>query len=173
MATATTHLTLEEFDQQYGHESGWEYWFGEAVRKPVPTWYHAILQIVLSNLLFEAGYFAGGEIDLKVDPDWQPRPDVLGNTAISGRYPTQPVDIVIEVLSDDQFRYLTDKCGHYQRIGIERIYVADPEERKLWKWNSDQRHLDLVNKIELPNGRSLTSSLIWTEFEKRVAKHLL
>ena len=78
MATAPqTLLTLEEFDARYGSEPGWEYWFGEAVRKPVPTWYHGVLQVVLANLLLEAGYFSGSEIDLKVDPRWQPRPDVL------------------------------------------------------------------------------------------------
>ena len=58
-------LTLEEFDRLYGAEAGWEYWFGEAVKKPVPTWSHGILQIVLANLLFESGYYAGAEIDLK------------------------------------------------------------------------------------------------------------
>jgi Uma2 family endonuclease len=171
MATAPqTVLTLEEFDQRYGSEPGWEYWFGEAVRKPVPTWYHGVLQVVLANLLFEAGYFAGGEIDLKVDPRWQPRPDVLAASAIDGRYPTKPVDLVIEILSDDQFRYLHDKCRHYKRIGIQRIYVADPDERRLWQWNPERDSLDPSETIILPNGTALAGSLIWTEFEKRISR---
>jgi hypothetical protein len=38
MATAPkTLFTLEEFEQRYGSEPGWEYWFEEAVRKPTPT----------------------------------------------------------------------------------------------------------------------------------------
>ncbi len=36
MSTAPQFLTVEEFDQRYGSESGWEYWYRNAVRKPVP-----------------------------------------------------------------------------------------------------------------------------------------
>jgi hypothetical protein len=41
----------------YAHENGWEYWFGEAVRKPVPTWLHAILQGLLAELLYKGRFF--------------------------------------------------------------------------------------------------------------------
>jgi len=171
MATAPhTLLTLEEFDQRYGSEPGGEYWFGEAMRKPVPTWYHGVLQVVLANLLFEAGYFSWSEIDLKVDPRWQPRPDVLAASAIDGRYPTKPVDLVIEILSDDQFRYLQDKCRHYQRLGIQGIYVADPEQRRLWQWNAERDNLDRTENIVLPNGVFLVGAAVWAEFEKRISR---
>ena len=171
MATVpNTLLTLEEFDQRYGPEPGWEYWFGEVVRKPVPTWYHGILQFVLTGLLFDAGYFAGGEIDLKVDPRWQPRPDVLGASAIDGPYPTKPVELVIEILSDDQFRYVHEKCRHYHRIGIPAVYVADPEQRRLWQWNPERENLDPTENIVLPNAVPLTGATIWAEFERRIAQ---
>ena len=163
-------LTLEEFDQRYGAEPGWEYWFGQAVRKPAATWYQGILQFVLTGLLFEAGYFAGGEIDLKIDPRWQPRPDVLGASAIEGQYPTKPVELVIEILSDDQFRYIHEKCRHYERIGILAIYVADPEQRRLWKWNPDKQNLNPIEDMVLPNGALLAGSVIWAEFERRIAR---
>jgi len=127
MATAAVLLTLEQFHEQYGSESGWEFWFGEAVRKPVPTWYHGILQVLLGDLLFKAGYFAGAEINLRIDPNWEPRPDVLAAREIEGKYPTKPVDLVIEILSDDQMGMLLKKCEHYTRIGIPDIYVFDPE----------------------------------------------
>src|SRR5436305_1300964 len=142
-------LTLEEFDRLYGAEAGWEYWFGEAVKKPVPTWSHGILQFVLANLLFESGYYAGAEIDLKIDPQWQPRPDVLAASIIAGRYPTEPVDLVVEILSDDQFRYIHDKCRHYQRVGIEAVFVIDPDERRLWSWDPGTETLTPVDELQL------------------------
>lgn len=161
-------LTLEEFDRLYSAEAGWEFWFGQAIRKPVPTWYHGILQIVLGNLLFQAGYFAGAEIYLKVDRAWQPRPDLIAAKTMAGPYPATPVDIVIEILSDDQFRYLHQKCQNYARIGISHVFVLDPEQRKSWRWSSETETLQTIDALLLPNGVSLATEAIWTEFEARI-----
>lgn len=169
MATvAVPRLTLEDFDRQYGHENGWEYWFGEAVRKPVPTWYHGILQVILGELLFRLGYLAASEIDLKIDRNWQPRPDVLAAREITGRYPTQPVDLVIEILSDDQMSFLLTKCEHYARIGISSIYVFDPEGRRVWRWNSTLNDLEHARDIPLSNGNVLRYDDVWAEFDRRI-----
>jgi Uma2 family endonuclease len=65
MATAPQLLTVEEFDKRYGSESGWEYWYGRALRKPVPDKLHALLQRILMQLLNAAGYESGGEFDFK------------------------------------------------------------------------------------------------------------
>src|SRR5450755_642431 len=72
MERTASSLSLEEYDLIYGHESGWEYWFGEARRKPVPTYLHGLLSFLLAELLRRAGYFVSGESDLKVVSDWQP-----------------------------------------------------------------------------------------------------
>jgi hypothetical protein len=60
MATAPHYLTVDEFERLYGHENGWEYWFGKAVRKPIPTWAHGILQQLVAELILEAGYVLVG-----------------------------------------------------------------------------------------------------------------
>lgn len=45
MATATHPLTVEEFRNRYADEKPYfEYWFGEAIRKSVPTTIPGILQ---------------------------------------------------------------------------------------------------------------------------------
>ncbi len=44
MPPAGTQLTINEYDALYGGEPGWEYWFGEARRKPVPTKLHGVLE---------------------------------------------------------------------------------------------------------------------------------
>jgi len=171
MATAAGSLTLEQYHKQYGSEPGWEFWFGEAVRKPVPTWYHCVLQILLGKLLFRARYVAGSELDLRIDPNWEPRPDVTAALSITGRYPTKSSDIelVIEILSDDQMRTLLDKCQQYARIGIAHIYVFDPEGRRIWKWNASINDLDHCVDVDLPNGTVLRYDDIWSEFERRLA----
>ena len=76
MATATGRMTLEQFHELYDSENGYEYWFGKAVRKHRPTWTHAILQGQLVELLTRLGYFSGSELTLRVDSEWEPRPDV-------------------------------------------------------------------------------------------------
>ena len=172
MAAGTTLLTLEEYHAKYAHEAGWEYWFGEAVRKPVPTWYHSVLQWILARFLSDAGFIAGSELDLRIDQNWEPRPDVAGATAITGRYPTKPneISLVIEILSDDQMSYLLKKCQNYVRIGIEHIYVFDPEGQRIWKWSKEEDDLIRVQGIQFEDGdRSfLPGERIWTEFKRRI-----
>lgn len=73
MATSPQYLTVDDFERQYGHESGWEYWFGEAIQKSKPTWAHAILQQLIPELISQAGYVTGPEVDLRASPDWRPR----------------------------------------------------------------------------------------------------
>jgi hypothetical protein len=62
MAVATVLLTIEQFHGLYGSESGYEYWFGEIIRKPISTWLHCILQGQLVELLRRLGYFSASEL---------------------------------------------------------------------------------------------------------------
>jgi Uma2 family endonuclease len=167
MPSGTCILTLAEYHAQYAGENGWEFWFGEAVRKPVPTWLHSILQTPLCELIYKAGYFSGSELELRIDPNWEPRPDVAGALKLEQPYPTRPVEIVIEILSDDQMEQLLKKCGHYARIGILQIFVADPESRRIWQWRGGE--LLRVTDICLGNGVVITGALVWSEFDRRIA----
>jgi len=170
MAATNPLLTLEQYHAQYAHENGWEYWFGEAVRKPVPTWLHAILQALLCDLIYKAGYFSGSELDLHIDPNWEPRPDVAAALELEQPYPTRPIDIAIEVLSDDQMGMLLEKCGHYARIGIPQIFVFDPKGRRIWTWNAALDDLERVPNLALSNGITITGDSIWEEFDRRLEK---
>src|SRR5579875_1491528 len=112
MATVTRPLTLEEFRYRYAYEKPYyEYWFGEAVQKSVPTWLHAVLQQLLCELLRQAGYKSGPEVELRIVDDWQPKPDVIGVTSMETEYPEKPFEIVAEVLSpDDPMPRVFEKC---------------------------------------------------------------
>ncbi len=160
----TAFLTVNEYDALYGHQAGWEYWFGEARRKPVPTYLHGLLQIVLGGLLNRAGYIASVESDVKIAPDWQPRPDVCGVLEVTEKYVTRPENVVIfEVLSEDD--YIVAKCRHYSEIKIEQIFVFDPDEKTIAAWDGEK--LRPVIDVKLANGVTITGATIWLEFRKR------
>ena len=169
MATASTLLTLEEFNAQYANEHGYEYWFGEVVRKGMPTWLHGVLQVILAEFLHRLGYITGSEIDLRIDPNWQPRPDIAAALKIEGRYPTKPVDIVVEVLSpDDPMTRVYEKCRQYTRIGIPQIFVFDPESKTAWEWSRETHNLETIQALHLANRSMLPVAEIWAELDARL-----
>ena len=139
MIAATTLVTLDQYHAQYENENGYEYWFGEVVRKPAPTWLHAILQAQLSELLYQLGYFSGSELALRVLPDWEPRPDVSASLELEQPYPTKPIAIAIEILSNDEVSRLFSKCRKYVKMGIPQVFVFDPEAHDAWEWSWETR----------------------------------
>ncbi|MBV9303326.1 MAG: Uma2 family endonuclease [Acidobacteriaceae bacterium] len=168
MAATTTLLTLDQFNARYGNEHGYEYWFGEAVQKGMPTWLHGLLQLILGDLFHKLGYAAGSEIDLRIDPNWQPRPDVTAALEIEQPYPTKPVDIVAEILSDDPMTKVFEKCRNYARIGIPQIFVFDPGSRIAWEWNRETGNLERIRALRLRNGSAVDVSEIWAELDARM-----
>jgi Uma2 family endonuclease len=164
---ATALLTVNEYDALCGHEAGWEYWFGEARRKPVPTYLHGLLKIVLGGLLSRAGYIASVESDVKIASDWQPRPDVCGVLEVQEKYVTRPENVVIfEVLSEDD--PIVAKCRHYSEIKIEQIFVFDADQKTIATWDGEK--LQPVIDVKLANGVTITGATIWSEFMKLQAQ---
>ena len=163
-------LTLEQFHQQYDNKKPYfEFRRGEAIQKSMPTWLHNLLERVLVELLERAGYCAGHEIELRVAGDWRPIPDVVAHPEIEQPYPTQPVDVVIEILSPtDRMSEMLEKCADYERIGIGAIFVLDPEQRKGWRWLFG--NLAGISKLELPNKARIDLSTAWAELDARLNK---
>ena len=170
MAGATL-ISLEQYHERYSTEHGHEYWFGEVVRKPVPTWLHSILQALLAELFTKAGYIAGSELNLRIDRDWEPRPDVAATLKpITEPYPTKPIEVVAEVLSpDDTIPKIKEKCSLYGHIGIAQILVFDPEHQHAWEWNHEQSDLEQISdELRLQNGARIMLQEIWSELERRL-----
>ena len=164
MATVTAKLTIAEFEKQYGREKPYyEFWHGEAVQKSMPTWIHGLLQKILMDLLGEAGYKAGSEVKLKIDPDFHLIPDVIATREqVELPYPTKAVEIVTEILSeDDPMGRVLTKCRAYQGWGFEQIYVIDPQTRIVFRW-SDQR-LEEVNALA-----SVAVDRIWSALDEEL-----
>lgn len=172
MATiAAPTLTFEQFERLYaGSDRAVEYWHGEVIEKPVPTFLHGLLQALFLEVLRRAGYKTAPEVDLRLSRDFAPRPDVIATRqSIPTRYPTLPreVEIVIEVLSDDQMTLLLAKCQEYVDLGVEQIYVADPESETAWIWNRERRQLDRTDQWTLTNGAVIELADIWREMNER------
>ena len=164
MATVAEKLTVAEFEKRYGQEKPhYEFWHGEAIQKSMPTWIHGLLQGILRDLLRKAGYKAGSEVKLKIDPDFHPVPDVIATRGpIELPYPTRPVDVVIEILSgDDPMSRVMTKCKTYGSWGFEHVYVVDPETRTVFRW-IDQRLEEVTALASVPVNR------IWSALDEEL-----
>jgi Uma2 family endonuclease len=137
MAAVAEKLTFLEFQQKYEHgDRAYEYWYGEAKPKGMATWIHGLLVGIFIQLLNEAGYISGSDVELRVIPEAHPRPDVIATRGdIEDPYPTKAVDVVVEILSkDDSASYVLEKCQAYEAWGFEYIYVVNPESRHVFRW---------------------------------------
>ncbi len=169
MATAPRLLSLEEFRERYaGEKPYYEFWFGEAVQKSVPTWLHSLLQAILTEILNRSGYRSGPEVELRVDPDWQPKADVAAALVVEHPYPTKPVDVVVEILSpEDRMSRVFEKCRQYSRIGVLKIFVLDPELQYAWEWSRLTENLERTTVMTLPNSRHIDLADVWQELDRR------
>jgi hypothetical protein len=128
------------------------------------------LQVQLVELLRRLGYFRASELSLRIDPEREPRPDVAGALTVDGRYPTKPIDVAIEILSDDQMTRLFEKCRQYVRIGIPQIFVFDTEARVVWEWSRKTGNFERIDTLVFGNGSSVEAAEIWMEFEGRIPR---
>ncbi len=81
-------------------------------------------------------------------------------------YPTEPVEIVVEILSpDDKLVHLIRKCRQYERIGTERTFVLDPVDKLAWQWKSGS--LESITQMLLPNGAAVVLEEIWRQLDEQ------
>lgn len=135
MAAQPTPLTIEEFHRLYdGAKPAYEYWFGEAIRKPMPTTLHSLVQFVLAILLDKAGWNVALEVRLKVVPDAEPVPDLIAvKGKYKGRYPNKGPELCVEVLSpSDRLSKAFEKAKRYLSWGSQYVWIIDPEKRTAW-----------------------------------------
>ena len=135
MAAQPSPLSLEEFHTLYdGAKPAYEYWYGAAVRKSMPTALHGIVQLVISMLLERAGWNTASEVRLKVISEVEPVPDVIAvRGKFKGRYPTAAPALCIEIMSPrDTLAKTLDKAKHYISWGSQCVWIIDPEKRTAW-----------------------------------------
>lgn len=170
-AVAEQKLSLQEFHARYdGEKPCYEYWDGEAVQKSKPTRMHSLIQKILLRRLDGIGYDSGAEVTLKLDPSYEPIPDVIAaEGAIGDPYPTSPFEIAIEILSqDDSFSRVLRKCRLYEKWGIRQIVVIDPKDRLVWRFeNGTPQETDIVaHRGEV----TILPQTLWDEVDRALSR---
>ncbi len=137
----------------------------------MPPWLHGLVQRLIANILSEGGYISGTEVELRIVQDWQPVPEVAASTRLEHPYPTSPLEIVVEVLSpDDREAEILTKCECYANIGIQQIFVIDPEKREVMEWDALRRNLTAVPALLLPNGARVPASELWSRLDRELLR---
>jgi Uma2 family endonuclease len=135
MAAQPVPLSVEEFHRLYdGAKPAYEYWFGQAIQKPMPTNVHGLIQFILATLLKKAGWNPNVEIRLKVIREAEPVPDLIAvRGKYKGSYPRQAPELCVEILSPgDRLRRALEKAKYYLSWGSECVWIIDPEQRTAW-----------------------------------------
>ena len=140
MAAQPLPLSIHEFHKLYdGAKPAYEYWFGEAIQKPMPTILHGIGQFIIAALLERAGWNTSLEVRLKVDPNAEPVPDIIAvQGKFRGPYPTQAPELCVEILSPgDTLPKTLEKAKRYIRWGSRCVWIIDPEKRTAWTFSRE------------------------------------
>jgi Uma2 family endonuclease len=172
MASPAQFLSLQQFEQTYGHEKPYyEYWFGEAVQKSMPTSQHGTTQGLLFMLLTTRGWRASCEVKLKLSPYANPIPDLVADPKpIESPFPTKPFALCIEILSPtDDLRRLFQKCAHYLDWGIQTAWIIDPDQRKAYcmtRANPEPAQLFLSDSLSAEPGLVLPMRELFEQLDK-------
>lgn len=135
MAAATSPLSLEEFHRLYDDVKPYrEYWFGQAIPKPMANSLHSAMQSALMSLLQRDGWKALPEVTLKLVSDAEPIPDIIASRRkIEQPYPTKPFELAIEIRSpSDLLKNIFKKGKYYLDWGVGNVWIVDPEARTAW-----------------------------------------
>jgi Uma2 family endonuclease len=130
----TSQLTLEAYLATVPKPDV-EYIDGELKERPVVSSAHGLLQTIIGAWFFvhqnDWKVRAGVEVRTRVSASRVRLPDVVADRAY--KWPavlTKPPLIVIEILSADDSYAETQRLAHdYQKMGIENIWIIDPETR--------------------------------------------
>lgn|GEM_PF-654546 len=155
MAAAPGFLSLEQFEELYqGEKPHFEYWFGTAEQKTMPNSLHGVLQVVLAMLLMRRGWKTATEVRLKISRVAQPIPDLIADrNRIQIPYPTEPLDLCIEILSpSDNLGKTFQKAAHYLDWGIRSVWIISGEQRKAYLMS-----LERPDPVEIGTSETLTA----------------
>ncbi len=135
MAAEPSPLSIQEFHRLYDEaKPAYEYWFGEAVQKSMPTLLHSIVQFIIATLLERAGWNTSLEVRLKVVGDVEPVPDIIAvQGKFKGPYPTAAPELCVEILCPgDTLTKASEKAKRYISWGSHCVWIVDGEQRTAW-----------------------------------------
>lgn len=152
-----TATRLDDFLQQNNIEGSpaWEFIFGAAKQKPMPTLFHSRLQRNLVNAINQqtTEYEAIQELRCVVPP-LSPVPDIVvvraERLAEDGALQGAP-DWLIEIRSPDQGTLdLQNKILHCLGQGTVLAWLIDIQRERIWVWENDELPIIYAGDNVLP-----------------------
>lgn len=172
MAVGSPFLSLARFDDEFsGNTPRYEYWFGEALPKAMPTALHGAIQAILITMLLAKGWRALPEVKLKISRLAQPVPDLIAsNQRMEAPYPTRPFPLCVEILSpEDSLRKVFEKAAHYLDWGIEFVWIIDPVGRRAFTMSAGQpspAEVSLNESLIASHGLTISLSDLFEQAEQ-------
>ncbi len=149
-----TLMSVEEYLHTTFDGADREYLDGEVVERNMGNKSHGRIQVIIASLLRQhearTGLYVIVEMRQKVTEVRYRIPDVaVFDGEPEGEVPSVPPLVAIEILSpDDRIGYVVPKLEEYRSWGVRHIWIADPEDRKLFAYGAAGLHE--VNELELP-----------------------
>lgn len=174
MAAEPLPLSIEEFHKLCDDaKPAYEYWFGEAVQKSMPTILHGIVQFLIATLLERAGWNTSLEVRLKIVPDVEPVPDVIAvQGKFRGPYPTAAPELCVEILSPrDTLPQALEKAKRYISWGSQCVWTIDPEKRTAWalsKERSGESAWISPGGVLRVDGTELSLEMLFSEVDRKL-----
>lgn len=158
MQSLSINSPLDNFLQQPNIEASpaWEFIYGQAQQKPIPTLFHSRLQRNLVNAINQqtTAYKAIQELRCIIPP-MSPVPDIA--VVQSDRFskedgPLQGVpDWIIEIHSPDQSTLdLQNKILHCLSHGTQLAWLIDIQRQQIWVWENQELPLIYARSDTLP-----------------------
>jgi Uma2 family endonuclease len=153
MSTKTL-MSVDEYLHTSFDGADREYLDGEVVERNMGNRSHSLVQAEFVYLFRrdreKTGLYVLPELRHRVSPNRFRIPDVAvfeGEPA--GQVPSSPPLVAIEILSpDDRIGYIVPKLEELRQWSVPNIWVADPEDRKLFTYGAAGLHE--VTRLELP-----------------------
>jgi len=177
---ATTALIGVEEYLARSYEPDREYVAGRLVERHVGEYLHSRLQglIFLAIYALEAAHAVRALVEQRLRVDATPGaeryrvPDVClvaQPVALERGALAAPPLVIVEVLSpEDTLREVMEKTGEYLRLGVDKVYVADPYERLLYEATAQGLELRPQRRLEIPRlGTAVELSPLFEELTRQ------
>jgi Uma2 family endonuclease len=137
-AAVTTRISVEEY-LRTPFRPDVDYVDGVIEERNLGEWDHAGLQSILDRMFGakeeEWGIFSSTELRVRVSPTRVRIPDVCVTDARNAteRVPTKAPLLCVEVKSpEDRLPRMFERVKDFHRMGVEQVWVFDPETQKVW-----------------------------------------
>jgi Uma2 family endonuclease len=147
-------MSVEEYLHTTFDGADREYLDGEVVERNMGNKSHSRVQARLINWFMvredRTGFFTAPELRHHVTASRYRIPDVaVFESEPEGEVPSAPPWVAIEILSpSDTIGYIVPKLEEYRQWGVQHIWLADPDNRKLFTYGDAGLHE--VTELGLP-----------------------